>query len=224
MKNITIFLVIVIPILSCSSEQNNNVVVDDNFEKINTSPKYIDQLIEFFSKIYKKRSESFYPYEMYVLLKSENKQDLWMKFNSESGKDEFYKIYTDFLKNKIEENRYVEERKNLIELFSLTNKYFKVLNGGGTYFGHQHQRIPGMDESEIHQLYINDYDINKTNLEFKSKKISYLDQFKLAMTKLPEADFKLKKLELLEILSEIEKRITNYYYLKKLADFDRYYI
>lgn len=71
-------------------------------------------------------------------------------FGSEQGQDVYYALYAYFLKQKNGVEKYAQQRKNLIEIYSRINSLFGHFQYGGTYFGHQQMRILGYAEYSIH--------------------------------------------------------------------------
>ncbi|PWS31576.1 hypothetical protein [Pedobacter paludis] len=71
-------------------------------------------------------------------------------FGSEQGQDVYYVLYAYFLKQKNGITRYVQQRKNLIEIYLRINSLFAHFQYGGTYFDHQKMRILGYAEYSIY--------------------------------------------------------------------------
>lgn len=67
-------------------------------------------------------------------------------FGSEAGQDHYYTLYTYFLRQRNGIEKYKEQRKAFIHIFSNINSIFGHIAYGGTYFGHQEKRIPAYAE------------------------------------------------------------------------------
>lgn len=149
-------------------------------------------------------------------------------FGSEAGQDHFYILYAYFLKQE-NGDKYDKERQDLTKIYRAINDFYALINRGGTYFGHQYNRILGYVEYDIYK-FINDstrYDIRKLEKEKKHftdrlKKISdrFLDH---EIMLYGEKSLQDEKEELEKILDDINKLITSGFYLKKARDFRRDY-
>lgn len=71
-------------------------------------------------------------------------------FESEVGKDDYYVLYTYFLRqsNGIEEYHII--RKKLNDIFQHINELFRGIQLGGTFFGHQYLRIMAYAEYAVY--------------------------------------------------------------------------
>ena len=144
-------------------------------------------------------------------------------FNSEIGQDEYYLLYAYFLKKKNRGEKYQTERETLTKIYRDINSIFDALAQGGTYFGHQYNRILGEAEYSIYQgkdnyYYDKSYDITK-------QKMLYINALKQQITdELNNGDFlesekSDKKKELFETVKELDGLITDYFYLKSARTF-----
>lgn len=147
-------------------------------------------------------------------------------FNSEAGQDEYFMLYAYFLKNKNGDIKYSERRKKLIEIFSNINSLFVHFQYGGTYFGHQQARILGYAEFSVYLYKQNEtYGISK-NYDITKQKELYIKSLRQLISDESKIDFnttgqeKIKRTkELIKIVDDIDKAITDNYYLRRTQDF-----
>lgn len=146
-------------------------------------------------------------------------------FGSEQGQDVYYALYAHFLKQKNGVSKYIQQRKNLIEIYSRINSLFGHFQYGGTYFGHQQMRILGYAEYSIY-LFPKEknelektYDINKQKeLYIKSLRQLIEDESKIDFETLGQEKIKrIKKLN--EIVDELDRLITDNFYLRRTQEF-----
>lgn len=147
------------------------------------------------------------------------------EFNSETGQDEYYVLYAYFLKKKNGDKKYSVQRERLIDIYRTINTIFGKLNNGGTYFGHQHQRIIGYVEYSIYsQINHGDYYVKK--YDYKKQKQLYLG----LLTQLIKDEVKVdddavekekaeKEKELLKSVQKLNELIANYPDLKCAQQF-----
>ena len=69
---------------------------------------------------------------------------------SESQKDAYFKIYAHILKQKNE--GYEKERTELHAMYQTINTFFALTSGGGTYFGHEAERLCAYVEYDLAYL------------------------------------------------------------------------
>ena len=90
----------------------------------------------------------------------EKRSDL-SEFGGECGQDYYFELYALSLKeeNDKKAGQRAEEiqkiRANLNEIYMTLNEMFRLVVGGGTYFGHEYQRIPARTEYDIYR-FLND--------------------------------------------------------------------
>lgn len=147
-------------------------------------------------------------------------------FNSEAGQDEYYMLYAYLLKNKNGDNKYSERRRKLINLYSKINSLFGYFENGGTYFLHLQSRILGYAEFSVY-LYTQDeinwisksYDMKKQKeLYIKSLRQLVMDESSIYFnTTGQEKIERIKKSN--KIVNDIDKAITDIYYLRRTQDF-----
>jgi hypothetical protein len=145
-------------------------------------------------------------------------------FGSEAGQDQFYIVYSYFLKQKNGANKYAEKRNNLVAIFELINEINRNLNYGGTYFSHQMDRIQGYAEYAVYSAsgdYYEDkkYDVTKQKQIFsQSLKQKILDEEKVDFNTLGAQKLARRKV-LMQMVNKLENLITNYFFLKKAQEF-----
>lgn len=153
----------------------------------------------------------------------ENKAD-FSEFGSEVGQDYFFLLYTYFLKKKNGIEKYEDQRQKLLSLFQLINSLNAHVNRGGSYFGHQGDRIHGYAEYAIYSSISNDYFYHK-EYDISAQKslfINSLRQFVLDEEKSNGGNnvYNKERMEILMgIVSEIDDLVSNYFILKKVQEF-----
>lgn len=156
---------------------------------------------------------------------SYNKYVNGVDFGGEVGKDAYYLLYAYFLKQKNGNKKYALQRMRLISIYSNINALFQKFQYGGTYFGHQHLRILGYAEYAIYlmpkegELTDKKYNINQQKaLYIKSLKQLIKDENQLDFDTPPkEKPERLKELH--QIVDELDKLITNLFYLRRAQEF-----
>jgi hypothetical protein len=142
-------------------------------------------------------------------------------FTSEVGQDNFYGLYTYFLKKKLDTAKYTPETRKLVKIFRNINTVYSNLAQGGTYFIHQDIRIPAY---AWYAVYLNK-DANPQT-DITAQKAQYLIMLKhLAAMKIAgnaeipaEQKSGLKK-KLSGRINDAGLLITNSFYLKATQDF-----
>lgn len=146
-------------------------------------------------------------------------------FGSEQGQDAYYALYAHFLKQKNGTTKYVQQRRNLIEIYSRINSLFAHFQYGGTYFGHQKMRILGYAEYSIYLFPKEKNEIEKTydivkqkELYIKSLRQLIEDESKIDYETLGQEKITRNK-KLNTIVDELEKLITDNFYLRRTQEF-----
>jgi hypothetical protein len=147
------------------------------------------------------------------------------EFGSEIGQDDYYVLYAYLLRQKNGVDKYAEQRKKLIDIYSNINSLFQKFQYGGTYFGHQYSRILGYAEysvylhSEHNRNFEKTYDITKQK-EFYIKSLRQLidDESEIDGETL-EKDKAERNKELNEIVDNLNKLITDTFYLRRTQEF-----
>lgn len=145
-------------------------------------------------------------------------------FGGEAGQDEFYLLYTYFLRKK-NGDKYDEERDSLINIYRKLNEFYQELNRGGTYFGHMFGRIVGYAEYDIYYFPQEKKGISINNfVEQKKKFISSFD--KDINKEIEESSYlgtDINKGKLQEYVKDLNNMLTNEFYLSKADDFKKKY-
>jgi hypothetical protein len=179
----------------------------DDFNKI------VDNHSEFFGDYPQEPDQAYYCYGGNT------------EFGSEVGQDTYYALYAYFLKQKNGTDKYIQQRKKLIAIYTNINSLFGHFQYGGTYFGHQHMRILGYAEYSIYLLPKEKKDIEK-NYDIAKQKELYLqsirqlieDESKIDFTTLGKEKTERNK-ELNLIVDQLDRLITDNFYLRRAQEF-----
>lgn len=155
---------------------------------------------------------------------SGNKKHL--SFSSEVGKDEYYILYAYFLKNKNGIEKYSTRRNNVIKIYTDLNSIFGELNYGGTYFGHQYSRIEGYAEFSIY-WFSRSEDFFSRPCDITKQKVLYIASLRQLIKDEVEIDNNvvrksenIKRVkELFETIADLDKLITDNFYLRMAQSF-----
>lgn len=145
---------------------------------------------------------------------------------SEVGQDDYYIMYAYFIKQINGDKEFAKQRQKLIDIYSNINSLFSHFEYGGTYFTHQYKRILGYVEYSIYLLPKNKEEIEKTYDITLQKKL-YIKTLRQLINDESKIDYytfgKVKKLkhtkELNKIVDNLEKLITNNFYLRRAQEF-----
>lgn len=233
-----------IGILSCNNQPNkiiksNLQVKDNNLSKVDNSQYYtqLDTILILtelgdtlvysnaeFNSIVDNHPEFFKNYPDnpdQAYFNSNNKEE----FGSEVGQDNYYVLYAYFLKQKNGIEEFVQQRKKLIDIYSNINSLFRHLEYGGTYFGHQFWRILAYAEYSIYLLPKDKNEITKT-YDIRNQKELYIKSLRQLIEDESKIDFitlgkeKIERnMKLNKIVDELEKLITDYFYLRRAQEF-----
>jgi hypothetical protein len=147
-----------------------------------------------------------------------------IEFDCEACRDQYYALYAYFLREKNGEAKYRAQRKTLITLYRDINDVFGMLNGGGTYYGHQYIRILGYAEFSVYAGKDNDYYNRPHNLAgqkslyIKSLKQYIYDEVNNNTEYSPKEKVEKQK-ETLKSVKDIDRLITTYFYLNMAQEF-----
>lgn len=147
-------------------------------------------------------------------------------FISEAGQDRYFILYAYFLKNKNGDKKYSEIRKKLMDIFQNINLLFGNFEYGGTYFGHQGARILGYAEYSVYLYKQNEtrpisktYDIAKQkNIYINSLRQLISDEISIDVNTTGQDKIERVK-RLNKIVDDIDKAITDNFYLRRTQDF-----
>lgn len=177
-----------------------------------------------FNNIVDKHPEFFeeFPRNPDLLYHSGNDRE---EFGSEIGQDDYYIVYAYFLKQRNEASAFARERKKLIDIFTHINSLFGHFEYGGTYFGHQQKRILGYAEYSVYLLPKTKSEISKTYDIAKQKEL-YIRSLRQLIADEAKIDFNTlgkekteRTQELNRIVDELDKLITDIFYLRRAQEF-----
>ncbi|MGN6533860.1 MAG: hypothetical protein ACTHK0_19115 [Ginsengibacter sp.] len=147
------------------------------------------------------------------------------EFGSEVGQDTYYELYAYFLKQKNGIQKYAQQRKKLIDIYSNINSLFGHFQYGGTYFGHQSRRILGYAEYSIYLLPKKKEEIEKTYDVSKQKEL-YIKSLRQLIDDESKIDFNTlghdkieRNNELNKIVDDLNRLITDNFYLRRAQEF-----
>ncbi|MDQ8005662.1 MAG: hypothetical protein REI64_12735 [Pedobacter sp.] len=149
----------------------------------------------------------------------------FLSFGCEVCKDDYFLMYAHFLKNK-NRGEEAECRERLINIFRLINELHRTLNQGGTYFSHQHYRIYAYAEYAVYLkiYYGEDYEKKYPVTLQKSFFINSLKQLILDDEKhnkeVLQSEKKRRKSKMLENLTDLNKLISDHFYLEQSQKFN----
>jgi hypothetical protein len=153
-----------------------------------------------------------------------------LSFNSEAGQDEYYILYAYFLKHKNGIEKYSVRRKKLLKIYNTLNGLFATLNYGGTYFGHQYSRIEGYAEYSVYwfrhyeDYFDRPYDISKQK-EFYLAGLKQLiiDEVRIDNNLIKENEKAERRKDLFKRVDDLDKEITDNFYLRMAQSFQSDY-
>jgi hypothetical protein len=146
-------------------------------------------------------------------------------FGSEQGQDVYYVLYAYFLKQQNGVEKFAEQRKKLISIYSNLNSLFRHFQYGGTFFGHQRLRILGYAEYSIFLYPKSKNDFEKTYDITKQKEL-YIKSLRQLIRDESTIDFETRGNEKIErtkklnkIVDELDNLITDIFYLRRAQAF-----
>ena len=148
-----------------------------------------------------------------------------VEFGSEVGQDNYYELYAFFLKQMNGSEKYAQQRKKLLNIYSDINLLFEHFEYGGTYFGHQSRRISGYVEYSIFLLPKKKADIEKTYNIAKQKEF-YIRSLRQLIDDESKIDFNTlgvnkiqRNKELNKLVDDLDRLITDNFYLRRALEF-----
>ncbi|WP_343670563.1 hypothetical protein [Chitinophaga sp.] len=210
-------LFLLLCVVACHANRPDHRTKMDAVKKEDNSPKilidsaanavYTENELEDFSKRYPVLIDeiSSSPEVAYANLRCHPTQED-AGFNSEAGQDGFYLIYSYFLKKKNVGQG--QRRERLLKLYRSINEIYGELAQGGTYFGHQFNRIPAFVEYDLYCLAPAD-----SSLIYKNIKSLYIGLFKEEIKNTVSEDNELGPATEKKLLKEVDKLallITDY--------------
>ena len=195
----------------------DTVFIETQFGTLKHSKEEINQIVdnhpELFQEVPYNPDITFYGNVKYFPIGS--------GFTSETGQDVYYIFYAYFLKQRNGIEKYRQQRKQLIDIYRNINALFQNLRHGGTFFGHQYDRILAYAEYSLYQypeIDVNEYDISiQKQLYIKMLRQIIEDDSKLFDENNEQTIEQRPKRN--KIVDNLEKLITNYFYLEKAQQF-----
>src|SRR5690606_5723379 len=127
------------------------------------------------------------------------------------------------------EQKYAAQRKRLFQLFSKINELFALIEQGGTYFGHQHKRLPAEVEYAIYLMPKDKNELRKTYVIDKQKQLYIQGLRQLVADETAnnngiEPQRKLSQTKLLnKVIDSIHQLITDNFSLRRAQYFQSNY-
>lgn len=147
------------------------------------------------------------------------------EFGGETGKDNYYLLYAHFLKQKNGDGKFSTQRNKLLNIFTEINTLFGEIEYGGTYFGHQYQRILAYAEYSVYLYSIYSKD-NQKAYDFSKQKELYIKSLRQLVddeSKIDNETFGKEKIkrnkELNKIVDNLSVLITDNFYLRRVRQF-----
>lgn len=174
--------------------------------------------------------DTAYASKIWVDLVDSSGEKKHLTFGSEAGQDEYYILYSYFLKEKNGIAKYSVRRIKLLEIYRTLNSLFGSLNYGGTYFGHQYSRIEGYAEFSVYwfrhyeDYFDRPYDITKQK-EFYILGLKQLikDEVKIDNNVMGENEKAERRKDLFKLVDSLNKEITDNFYLRMAQSFQSDY-
>ena len=123
-----------------SSDYYGDFLTDQYMNEVDTDSEEYQEILTYLARHKKQTKELLKPIDVEITYHN----------TSESQKDAYFKIYTHILKQK--NKGYEKERTELHAMYQTINTFFALTAGGGTYFGHQAERICAYVEYDLTYL------------------------------------------------------------------------
>ncbi|WP_367331778.1 hypothetical protein [Sphingobacterium multivorum] len=152
-----------------------------------------------------------------------------MEFNSEAGQDNYCMLYSYFLMQVNGEEKYASHRKRLFQLFSKINELFALIEQGGSYFGHQHNRLLAEVEYSIYLMPKDKSELQKPYAINKQKQLYIQSLRQLVADETAnnggiEPQWKLNQIKRLNaVIEDINQLITDNFSLRRAQYFQSNY-
>lgn len=149
-----------------------------------------------------------------------------IRFSSEVGQDEYYVLYAYFLKQKNGDTVYSKRRKTLLLIYEKINDLFRIIQDGGTYFGHQVSRIEGYVEYDIYQHKWNKTEQYQDEKKIAKQKALFIQSLRqiiidadLQRNDIPK-EYRIKRLKNMNrMVDDIANNISDLFYLRNAQSF-----
>jgi len=122
------------------SEYYDDFLADKYMDEADIDSEEYQELLTYLARHKKQAKELLKPIDLEITYHNK----------SESQKDAYFKIYAHILKQKNE--GYEKERTELHAMYQTINTFFALTSGGGTYFGHEAERLCAYVEYDLAYL------------------------------------------------------------------------
>lgn len=209
-------------------KEDSLVISTPGLENLKFTGKEFNFIITHYPEIYKDISYS--PDEAYAIWcerpKDFQQEANYVSFGSEVGHDAFCRVYAWLLMKKTGDSAYAVRRKKLLALYQEINDLFGYLAFGGTYFSHQVARIHGYVEYDI-SIFAEYQDDFEKRYDFQKQKNLYIaslrqmieDEINADLDNFGTSDKAPHKRKLNQIVDNIARSITDYFYLDRTQRF-----
>lgn len=147
-------------------------------------------------------------------------------FASWAGEDEYYILYSHFLKEKNGHSELDTMRKKLIQLYDNINDLHSMVNNGGEFYIHRRKKIPAFVEYSLSQhlsganKYSKEYSIaSQKDIFLKSLRQFVVDEAGVNKELYNKEQTNKRMRELMTRVDQIGSLITDYFYLKQAQSF-----
>lgn len=219
-------------IIKADTEPTNTPIDNNDTINISTIPgdplTYTQSELKQIQKQYPEltKGSPLTPDITYYLSESKGYKTDYKILGCEACKDGYYSLYAYFLKPRNGGEKYASQRETLVRLYRDINEIFSQLKHGGTYFGHQYTRILAYAEYSVYEY---DYEVKNDELkkyDVSGQKKQYINLLKKHISdeidddpeSAPFQKTKFKK-QLFETVKDIDRLITEYFYLEKVQEF-----
>jgi hypothetical protein len=201
-------------------------IYTDNNDSILYSAVDFNAIVDNFPRLYdqipKQPDISYAESGYFKDITTKNGMKKHLSFGSEAGQDQYFILYSYFLKKNNSGDPLETRRRRLLSIFQTINEIYSFLSNGGTFFGHQYKRIPAYVEYNIYQ-YKNDYKYyDKVNNVEKQKNL-YLSFFRQSLKDqtfaFHESGDKSNNSQYELLIGKLDSLITDFFYLKKASEF-----
>jgi len=210
------------------------IISSKHFDTIKYSKEEFNQIVDNFPSLYSSipvNPDISYAQSGYFKdIIEDNANKMHLSFGSERGQDTYYILYSYFLRQKHNDKNLDKVRENLIAIYQTINDIFGYLQYGGTFFGHQFNRINGYAEYGVYE-YKSFSNIDNKLTDIGRLKMLYLASLKEIIHREIELDNEIpqrakkaaRENELLKYVATLDKIIDNNFYLKKAQQFQYSY-
>lgn len=153
-----------------------------------------------------------------------------LRYGSEVGTDHFHLIYAYTLRNNKKLEYYELLKNHLVRVYRSINAIHSALDYGGTYYGHQYWRAPGVAEYWMYQKKIKkvptfDFFLAEHKKPFIDSIESHIHKHIMQNSDLYTEEMKLKRIhEIQPLVEHLDSLIDSYFYLDRARQYrEKYY-